>query len=293
MNLNRSNAFNSIYIIESLPEGDLKTGRDLYESCVYPLGNLKEGIYTSLSQPISKNEFIQTLDRIIDECKVNNRGPILHIESHGCTEGIKTASGDLIYWQELKPYLCALNEISRLNLLVVMAACNGMDLAKVILLTDRAPVWAIIGPLKSVNAGRVINGFMAFYNKFFETYDGREALNELNNSPDVKDWDFTFINAEFFFKCVYKKYVESLCTETALIDRSKKKVKELIAGRPIDTDDEKRKVNEFCLLLKSTQQLFFEKYKVHYFMMDLVNENKTRFKITFDQCMQFLEDQSS
>ena len=67
MNFNRSNAFNSIYIIESLPEGDLKTGRELYENCVYPLGNRKEGLHTSLSQPISKNEFIQTLVSIIDE----------------------------------------------------------------------------------------------------------------------------------------------------------------------------------------------------------------------------------
>ena len=293
MNFNRSSAFNSIYIIESLPEGDLKTGRDLYENCVYPLGDLKEGLYTSLSQPISKNEFIQTLAWIIDGCKVNNRGPILHIESHGCSEGIATASGELIYWRELKPYLCALNEISRLNLLVVMAACNGMDLAKVILPTDRAPVWAIIGPPNPVKAGCVIDGFKAFYNKFFKTYDGREALNELNNSPDVKDWDFAFINAEFFFMYVYKNYVESLCTETAFIDRSKKIIKDLIAGRPINPDDEKRMVNEFCLLLKSTQQLFFEKHKVHYFMIDLVNENETRFQVTFEQCMRFLVDQSS
>lgn len=187
----------------------------------------------------------------------NNRGPILHIESHGCSEGIATASDELIYWQELKPYLCTLNELSRLNLLVVMAACNGMDLAKVILPMDRAPVWAIIGPPNPVKAGRVIDGFKAFYNKFFQTYDGKEALNDLNSSPDVKDWDFAFINAEFFFMHVYKNYIDSLCTETALVERSKKMVRELIAGRPLNSDDEKRMVNEFCMLLKSTMIYHF------------------------------------
>ncbi len=291
MYFNKSNAFNSIYIIESLPEGDLKTGRDLYEDCIYPLSGLKEGLYTSLSQPFSKNEFIHTLDLIIEECKANNRWPILHIESHGCSEGIATASGEHINWQELKPYLCALNEISRLNLMVVMAACNGMDLAKVVLPTDRAPVWAIIGPPNPVKTGRLLDGFKAFYNKFFQTYDGREALNELNNSPDVTDWDFGFINAEFFFMYVYKNYVESFCTETSLIDRSKKIVKELVASRPINPNDEERIVNELCLLLTSTQQLFFEKHKVYFFMIDLVKENETRFQITFEQCMRFLEDQ--
>lgn len=223
--------FNSIYIIEPLPKGDLKTGRDLYEICIYPLGNLREDLYTNLSQPNSKNEFLQTLTWIIDDCKNNNRWPILHIDSHGCSKGIETASHELITWAELKPYLCALNEISRLNLLVVMAACNGMDLAKVILPTDRAPVWGIIGPPHPVQAGRVIDGFKAFYNKFFDTYDGSEALNSLNSSPDVKEWDFCFINAESFFVYVYKNYMESLCTEAALVERSKKIVRKLITGR--------------------------------------------------------------
>jgi len=71
-----------------------------------------------------------------------------------------------------------------------MAACNGRDLAKVLLPTDRAPVWAIIGPPKPVKAGRILDGFKAFYTKFFQAYDGREALNELNNSPNVRDWEF-------------------------------------------------------------------------------------------------------
>jgi len=96
MNINRSNVINSIYIIESLPQGDLKTGTELYDNCVYPLGNLKKGLYTRLIQPFSKSDFIAELTLIIYECKNNNRRPILHIESHGCIDGIETASGELI-----------------------------------------------------------------------------------------------------------------------------------------------------------------------------------------------------
>ena len=109
----------------------------------------------------------------------------------------------------------------------------------------------------------------------------------LNSSPDVKDWDFCFINAEFFFMYVYKNYMESLCTEAALVERSKKIVKKLIAGRPVNSDDEKRMVAELHILSKSTQQVFFEKHKGHFFMIDLIKENEHRFQVTFEQCKRF------
>jgi len=103
-------------------------------------------------------------------------------------------------------------------------------------------------------------------------------------------YQFVFIEAEFFFIYVYKNYIKSFCSETSLIDRSKRIVKELIANRPISYDDEKQIIYELLVLLKSTQQLFFEKHKDHFFMTDLFKENVTRFSVTFEQCMQFLED---
>ena len=78
MDVTLSNKFNSIYIIETLLEGDLKTGRDLYEICIYPLGNLRgRPLYkpesTKFEKRISSNS-----DLDIDDCKIIIDGLFSH-----------------------------------------------------------------------------------------------------------------------------------------------------------------------------------------------------------------------
>lgn len=296
MKNNRSFTFNSIYVIEFLLDTDSKTGKDLYNNCIFPLVAQQKKLLTQLYQATTKVDFIKYLKLIIQECKVNNRVPILHIETHGIkldndTVGIGTSTTDYISWAELKQYLCLLNEITRLNLLVVMAACNGMDLAKVLRVEDRAPVWAIIGPSIEVNSTHLLNGFTAFYIAFFNKPDGRFALDALNNrNPNGNPWDFKFLDAEFFFKVIYKKYIEKYCTEMALIERSKKLAKKLLADGHITPNMEKEKINEFYALYKEEQPGIFEHHKNNFFMMDSFKENQKRFQITLEQCINFLKE---
>ena len=298
MDYTKYNNFSSVYVIEFLKDGNLKTGRDLYESCILPLGQIKENLYTNLTQPESKREFFDVLSKIVDDCTANSRGPILHIEAHGNDDGIANdniveSADQIITWSELKPFLCHLNEISGLNLLVIMAACDGFNLTKVVQLTDRAPVWGIIGPQVNVEAGHILDGFKEFYKELFKSYDGRKALNSLNNSPDVKDWYFKFLNAEFFFMYVYKNYLETLCTENALLKRAQKIVKEGGAGRPLNSNVESQMIKDFYKLLISTQEAYFERHKRHFFMMDIFEGYDQRFQITFDQCKKFMQGNGS
>jgi hypothetical protein len=174
-----------------------------------------------------------------------------------------------------------------------MAACNGFNLTKVVQLTDRAPVWGIIGPQVNIEAGHTLDGFREFYTELFKSYDGRKALNSLNNSPDVKDWQFKFLNAEFFFMYVYKNYLETLCTEEALLKRAQKIVKEAGAGRPLNSNIESQMIQDLYNLLNATQETYFERHKRNFFMMDLFEGYDQRFQITFDQCKKFLQGNGS
>jgi len=298
MDYTKYNNFSSVYVIEFLKDRNLRTGRDLYESCILPLGQIKENLYTNLTQPKSKSEFFDILSKIVDDCRANSRGPILHIEAHGNDDGIANdilvqTADQIISWSELKPFLCHLNEISGLNLLVIMAACNGLNLTKVVQLTDRAPVWGIIGPEVNIEAGEILEGFKEFYKELFESYDGRKALNMLNKSPDVSDWHFKFLNSEFFFMYVYKNYLETLCTEDALLKRAQNIVKEVGAGRHLDQNVESQMIEDLCNLLSSTQEEYFERHKKHFFMMDMFDDNYQRFQITFDQCKKFMQGNGS
>src|SRR5262249_3961098 len=133
--------YNTIYVIESLPDGEWKTGTELYNRVIKPGASKEVGLFTSFTSVSDKREFIEALSSIAADCSDNCRGPLLHIESHGDDDGLVVASGDVVTWRELKPFLTRLNVQCGLNLLVVLAACSGANLVKVLDTRDRAPVW--------------------------------------------------------------------------------------------------------------------------------------------------------
>jgi hypothetical protein len=92
---------------------------------------------------------------------------------------------------------------------------------------------------------------------------------------------------------VYKNYLETLCTEDALLKRAQKIVKASGAGRPLNSDVESQMIKDFYKLLSSTQEAYFERHKRHFFMMDIFEGYDQRFQITFDQCKKFMQGNGS
>ena len=77
---------------------------------------------------------------------------------------------------------------------------------------------------------------------------------------------------------VYKNYVQELCTDRAYKDRALNMLREL-KKRDLSS---KPDIGQLKKTLKSKQKHFFEKYKKQYFMMDLFPENRSRFKIKYE-----------
>jgi hypothetical protein len=92
---------------------------------------------------------------------------MIHFECHGCPDGLGVANKELITWDDLRKPLIEINRICRLNLLIVLAACNGAHLMKVATKMDRAPFWAIIGPEVEVTAGGCREKFWRVLQDFF------------------------------------------------------------------------------------------------------------------------------
>ena len=84
-----------------------------------------------------------------------------------------------------------------------------------------------------------------------------------------------------------KSYLETLCTEDALLKRAKNMAKKIGADRPLNPTFENQTSKDCYNLLNSTQEMFFDQRKKHFFMMDIYKGNEQRFKITFDQCKHF------
>lgn len=280
-----SQHFDSIHVIESLRCSDRKTGSELVSNVLWPIVVSKKlDIRVELHVPITKDQFVHTLIEIAAESRSRRGSPILHIEAHGDEAGIQVSSYERISWTELKAALTEINTLSQLNLLVVMVACKGAHLVRILWPTDRAPVWALIGPTKDITEEDAHTDFASFYNEFLTTFDGRAALEALNQKKvGGGTWRYQYYPARYFFRSVYHKYLLDLTSETALCQREEGIVADVLASRPelrrYEADLRTRVQRDL-----RDHQTHFERAKNHFFMLDLYPDNRNRFPLTLEEC---------
>ena len=146
----RTQYFSKIAILQSLPDGEISTGRKLFED-LDTLNTVKDiGLEIKFYNICTSKEFIYVIFSLIAEAKKSEMIPILHIEAHGTPDrkGIVLASGEVVTWKELKDPLMQLNEATKNNLIVVLASCWGGYLMEILTPVHKAkaPCWGLIGP---------------------------------------------------------------------------------------------------------------------------------------------------
>lgn len=268
------NRFNTVVILDSIPNGELNTAKRLYD-------DLRDIAYRC--SPIPKVEHYRTdslanLVQTIGQLRVRTEAgeilPLLHIEAHGCDDGLALSSGEEVWWASLKQILIPLNIATRLNLMLVLASCSGGTFAKALRVADRAPIWGLIGPTKPLSAIQVQGDFGAFYRTLFETLSPSKALTVLNaNAPGGLYYRTT---AEGFFYKVWRAYRKEHCTPAQLDFRARrmyKKVKRAgVAHKP--------SVGHLRRNLVRMERESFEKFRDAFFMYDIFPEHAARFQVT-------------
>lgn len=216
--------FNKIWVIESLPSGEMRTGKNLFENQLENAKQVQQGLVIDFADPITKCELFDALGEIRNEA-LSGTYPIIHFDCHGCENGLETASGELVKWDEIREILIEINRSTRLNLMIVIAACNGAHLIKTSTKLDAAPFWAIIGPKKKVSAGHIQDNFGRFYESFLSDLDGDKAINILNEGAGRQDRVYHFLSAAGLFSRAYRAYYSNHC-----IGKGKKERKSRIPG---------------------------------------------------------------
>lgn len=272
--------FNIVHIIESLPED--RTGRRLYEDLA-PLADASTPPVKACYNPVqSCAEFLALLQSIATDARLYSHLPILHIEAHGNDDGIRTSSGDFLPWMEFKAGLTAINEITRLNLLVILAACKGAYLCEIIRPADRAPMRSLIGPNRNVNAGEIEHACQAFYRTLFDAGDLRAAWCAMNDVLAPTPPTFAPFTAEHIFHTVMYSYFVTCCSEDALARRERKTIVQLeqlgLSGEQLEHERQSIRGN-----LRDHRR-HFEHFKEKFFFCDLYPENAARFDVTFEDC---------
>jgi hypothetical protein len=274
-------SFDGIVVIESLSKPNLLTGTDLFETTIAPAA-LTNNTFAELRRVATREQFFSALSRA--EALANEgHAPIIHLEMHGDKTGLQLTSREIVGWSELAPALTRVNERTKMNLLVVAAACHGWHLSEVLRPVDRAPAWGIIGPPDSIGERDLYDAMKRFYASLWTSVDLREALNSGNESPDISDWRFRIQSADLLYCRVFRWYLESF-REESQADRLNRLVAEAARLQRLDVTQTMQLRANFARDLDN-HQFWFDHYKTHFLMLDLFPENAPRFELQLSDCL--------
>ena len=276
--------FNKLWVIESLPKGDLKTGTQLVDNQLKKAKTIYPNLEVELITPENKTSFIAALEKIRDETRDNNSYPMIHFECHGYKDGIGAANNELISWDDLRLILLEINQACKMHLVVVLAACNGIYLINVATKLDRAPFWAIIGPEVEVKAGEIQRDFGAYYTKFFESLDADAAVYELNRGVTDSSRQYHFISAAGLFVRAYVSYHNTYC-----IGKGKRERVESLVTQAMEQPDVRQRgikwARQYIKNGLKNEEDHFNNLKRKFFFIDQFEENEDRFTIQYDQVL--------
>lgn len=277
-----SHSFSALYIVEFLGSLDDPTGTCLFNALKPKAAGV--GVHLALYTPETREELFQVLRAILHECKTLGRGPILHLETHGSPAGISAVGDELVTWPELKPLLVSLNEVSRVNLLVTLAACHGLHLVQTLLPTDRSPLWGFIGPDDQVLPSDIRRGFLAFYSTFLTDLNLNAALDALRaaDSSNPETWKVHFV--ETFFAYMYGEYIRLQATPEKLKQREDSIMATLFMQGRAPRGHAAKFRREIRRKLRHDES-HFDRLKTNFLMLDLFPENGERFPITHDDAL--------
>lgn len=276
----RTFSFNKIYVIESLPEGHRRTGKELYDDLLR---------YQELKYPLlkvvpcwikSKSEWDTLMNQIAEDCEQNGSHAILHLEIHGeCHgQGLVMGNGDFLTYDYIRPQLERINIASHCNLFLTLAVCKGLYITSINRLSKPMPFCGILGSIDDIYEHDIVIRFNEFYDEFFTSFELAKAYKRLQEAnPDLPS-TYRFDHADMLFCREYQRYINNKCNKDVIKERALEAAKDdrlLLPTRQL-----RRKFQrDFEAQEKKTREMYFLDAARNFFMLDDFPENKERFEV--------------
>jgi len=278
--------FDKIIIIESIPDGEMKTGKKLYDD-IMPINIANnEKLMISFDVVSSETELVDFLRGLYREIREKGIYPIIHIECHGDSEkkGLVLSNGDFIFWAKLYELLQPINEVMRLNLIIVLAACYAFEMSFNVYAYQRAPFWGMLAPSEEILPEELQRSFYSYYKTLIENtgkqdvFNGSLAFESLRSHPLQKGAIY-FVNAEYFFRLAFDGFMKDHNSSKAIKKQAQYICNEL-----------RRLGSEFPISrvktsIRNLRPYYLERYYKIYFMIDLFSDNINRFAYVKESIM--------
>lgn len=270
--------FNKIAIIESIPDGDEKTGKILYDD-IRNINILNdEKIIISFDQVSSEMELVALLGGLCADVQQKGLYPIIHIECHGEAEkkGLILSNKDFISWSKLYELLQSINEVMDLNLLIVLAACFAFEMSFSVYAYQRAPFWGMLAPSEKIYPEELKKSFVSYYKTLIENTGKQDVPNgslalESLQSHKPQQGAINFISAEYIFKLAFDGFMKDHNSSKAIKKQAQYICNEL---RSVGVE---YSISIVKASIRNLRPYYLERYHKVYFMIDLCPDNIDRF----------------
>jgi hypothetical protein len=278
----------TVHFVEWLRPGDGRPGEDLFGE-VEPLGLMSNPKMPCRFWRIgTREEFVRLIPKVEDEFRDTSRVPVLHIETHGDGNGIGISDRDRVEWPEFMELLIPLNRLTGLNLVVILAACEGFWGIQMLQPAREAAAFrGLIGPNRRMTSAELSRGCLAFYRAVFDQRDGDVALKAMNDAVDPNRPTFRIVSAEAAFKTVFRHYIE-ISTPEAIEGRVDKVMQGIREQRRAEGSPGMYKTEIIALREGMRQRLSdhrarFEQMHRDFFFIEQFPENAQRFDLKFEE----------
>lgn len=205
--------FSKVYVIESLPLGERRTGTNIFTDIIERKTWQNPVLKAELLAPQTRIEFVQCLEKIRCEIETGEAWPFIHFEIHGSPDGFSLANGEDFTWEELYPHLKMLNFLTRNNLFVSLATCFGAHIFNVVNPLQTAPFYGYVGSWETVGDRDLEADFTEFFKVFLSSSSMTKAIERLNQSAGEATNRYTVFHAEGLFDLIYdERYMKQVMT---------------------------------------------------------------------------------
>lgn len=276
----RDMKFNTLYIIESLREGDLKTGYSLFEDLKLQ-EYVHEHVRVEYKEPKSSGEWDAVMSNILNDCKEQEIYPIIHLEVHGEEYGIELSNGDVVSRDIVGEQLRQINIVTGCNLFLTMGVCKGLYVLFNTQLDLPMPFCGAVGSFAKLVAGDIQLRYAEFYETFFRTFDITQAFIQLMKVETAVSEEYTqykYIHIDEVFYKSYMRYIKEQCNKDIMPQRALDAATE--NNYTLRNRTERRQFQQkFAKLEKLNRTKYYQEAVNTFFMLDEYPENQERFDV--------------
>lgn len=273
-------SYNKIIILQSLPKEEKQTGSCLAERLNTFAKDNGISFTAEVIEIHSLDDWKKAWYYIHDIVTKKGDSPIIHLEMHGCKEGIGIDKGThgFIPYENLYATIQEVNIFSHNNIFFSMAVCEGMNMIlSMNSVFKPMPFFGILASESVLFDDELLDNYTEFYTYLLKENSINEAEKMLYEKGEEAK-KLKILTPEQIFANMYANYLSTYDTKEKCRKRAMQAAKECNKTFSSYKDNEVF-IRKFINNLFATEDEHYKDTKKKFFMFDIYPEIEKRFDI--------------